>query len=224
MEEIWKDIKGYEGLYQVSNTGKVKSLEKLKWNGRGYQKLPERIMKGKKCGRGYLQVRLFKDGKSKNYYLHRLVAVAFIPNPDNLPQVNHRNEIKTDNCVDNLEWCDAKYNSNYGTKNQRIAEKLRGRKHSEEAIKKMSEKLRGRKLPEEIIKKIAEKNSKPVYSVDRETGLITYWKSACEASRQTGIDQGNITRCCQGKMKSAGNHIWFYADSEEVANEQEQKA
>ena len=107
--EIWKDIEGYEGLYQVSNMGRVKSLKFGK----------ERILNPSK--NRYVIVTLSKDNKTNYFQVHRLVAKAFIPNPHNLPQVNHRNEDKTDNRVDNLEWCSAKYNSNYGTRNKRAS-------------------------------------------------------------------------------------------------------
>ena len=111
-EEVWKDIQGYEGLYQVSNMGRVKSLERTVWNGRSYYKAPERILKAGKA-RGYLRVMLCKDGKGKWYPVHRLVAIAFIPNPDNLPEVNHKDENKQNNCVENLEWCTRQYNVEY---------------------------------------------------------------------------------------------------------------
>ena len=115
MIEIWKDIEGYENLYQVSNLGRVKSLN---YNHTG----KEKIMKAKK-DKGYLRVQLYKDGKPKFYSVHRLVATSFLPNPNNLSQVNHIDEDKSNNIVDNLEWCSAKYNSNYGTRIQRIVEK-----------------------------------------------------------------------------------------------------
>lgn len=108
-KEIWKDIEGFEGKYQISSMGKVKSL----WFGK------EKILKNIKTDRGYIVVSLYKEGKQKNYYIHRLVAQTFLPNPDNLPQVNHRNENKTDNRVDNLEYCDSKYNNNFGTRTER---------------------------------------------------------------------------------------------------------
>lgn len=111
MIEIYKDIQGYEG-YQVSNHGNVKSLK--------YGK--ERILKPAKVSFGYLRVDLSKQGKRKIYYIHRLVAMAFIDNPNNLEQINHKNEIKTDNRVENLEWCTNEYNHNYGTRNQRSGE------------------------------------------------------------------------------------------------------
>ena len=117
MEEIWKDIESYEGLYQISNLGRVKSLGKGKSNNS-----KERIMKaGKDKKNGYLSVILYKDGKKKYCKVHRLVAFVFLPNPDNLPQVNHIDEDKTNNRVENLEFCDAKYNSNYGTRTQRVS-------------------------------------------------------------------------------------------------------
>ena len=126
MTEEWRDIEGYEGLYQVSNTGKVKSLERTIWTGRGcYHTLPERILKADKWGGGYYQVTLFKDGKRDRYKVHRLVAKAFIPNPDNLPCINHKDENKKNNCVQNLEWCTYKYNSNYGTSMERSVSKRR---------------------------------------------------------------------------------------------------
>lgn len=110
--EIWKDIKGYEG-YKVSNLGNVKSLN---YNRTG----KEKILKPKK-NKGYLYVNLCKQGKVKFYLVHRLVAQAFIPNPNNYPQINHKDEDKTNNTIQNLEWCDRKYNNNYGTRNQRSA-------------------------------------------------------------------------------------------------------
>lgn len=103
--EIWKNISGYEG-YMVSNLGRVKSLN--------YNKTGKpQILKNKKLNNGYLRVHLYKDRKVKCYLVHRLVADAFIPNPNNLTEVNHINEDKTDNRVDNLEWCDRVYNATY---------------------------------------------------------------------------------------------------------------
>lgn len=111
MIEIFKDIQGYEG-YQISNLGNVKSLKFGK----------ERILKPAKNHKGYLYVVLSKQGKGKSYLIHRLVTKAFIPNPQNLPQVNHKDENKNNNIVDNLEWCTNEYNHNYGTRNQRVGE------------------------------------------------------------------------------------------------------
>ena len=184
MKEEWRDIKGYEGKYMVSNLGRVKSLN---YNRTG----KEKIMKGGKEGQGYLQVTLSKDGKGKNYHVHRLVAQAFCENPMGYTEINHIDENKENNMAKNLEWVSHEYNINHGTRNQRVGEKLKGRKQSEEAIKKLS---------------------KPVFSVDKESGLIMWWQSASEASRQLGINNGNICDCLKGRKKSAGGHIWFYAD------------
>ena len=114
MKEIWKDIKDYEGHYQVSNLGRVKSIKFGK----------EIILKQHiNIKGGYYYVCLLKNGKHKNYYVHRLVAEAFLPITDNLPQVNHKDENKLNNSVDNLEWCDAKYNINFGTCIERRSKK-----------------------------------------------------------------------------------------------------
>lgn len=114
MIEEWKEIEGYEGLYEVSNLGRVKSLK--------YGK--ERILKAGKDGCGYMLVNLCKEGKMKMFRIHRLVAAAFIPNPQNLPEINHIDENKENNCSDNLEWCDRKYNINHGTRNERISKRV----------------------------------------------------------------------------------------------------
>ena len=103
MNEEWRDIEGYEGIYQVSNLGRVKSLKFNK----------ERILKPRKDTIGYLAVILYKDGKVKRYLVHRLVANAFIPNSNNLEDINHINEIKTDNRLSNLEWMNHKDNVRY---------------------------------------------------------------------------------------------------------------
>lgn len=119
MEEIWKSF-GYEG-YEISNFGRVKSYKYDKENGK--------IMKPYRDTKGYLQIDLSLDGRKRknrvHLVVHRLVAQAFIPNPNNLPQVNHKDENKENNCVDNLEWCTNEYNAHYGTKIERVAQKHR---------------------------------------------------------------------------------------------------
>ena len=116
--EVWKYVAGYEGLYQVSNKGNVYRVYRTRVLGR---KRGGRMLKPGYTSRGYLQVGLSKNGKSKTRTVHRLVAEAFIPNPNGLPQVNHRDEDKDNNNVENLEWCDSKYNINYGTRSERFA-------------------------------------------------------------------------------------------------------
>ena len=116
-EEIWKPVVGYEGLYEVSSYGRVRSLDR--YDSRNHF-CKGKILKLQTAGRGYLSVELSSNGKTKKFLVHRLVAEAFITNPDNLPEVNHINEDKTNNRVDNLEFCNHKYNVNYGTRTDRM--------------------------------------------------------------------------------------------------------
>lgn len=113
-KEVWKDVKGYEGKYQVSNLGRVKSLNY-------HRSGKERLLSLAHDKDGYLYVCFHKNGKQKLYKVHRLVAIAFIPNPDNLPCVNHKDENPSNNRVENLEWCTQKYNINYGTRTKRMS-------------------------------------------------------------------------------------------------------
>lgn len=199
-KEIWKDVVGYEGYYMVSNLGRVKSLERTVWNSRGYRTVKERILKPGKNSYDYLQVHLHQDGKDKWYTVHKLVATAFCENPKGYTEVNHKDENKQNNCMENLEWCSRSYNNTYN-----------GR--AKKAGKKAGKKLRGRKLSEETIKKMSEKRSKPLYSINKESGLILEFPSAKEASRVLGINSSSITRCCQGKLKSCGGFYWMYANN-----------
>ena len=171
MEE-WRDIKGFEGKYMVSNLGRVKSLNYRRTG-------KEKILKAFANNCGYLRVMLCKDGKSKLYLVHVLVAIAFCENPEGYTDVNHINEVKSDNRAENLEFCSRSYNNTYNNR----------------------------------AKKVAEKTSKPVFSINKKSGLIMWWKSASEASRQLDISQGSICNCCNGKRyKSVGGYIWFFAD------------
>ena len=165
----FKLIEGY-GDYMVSSDGKVWSLK--------YGKMKER--KPTPDRGGYLRVSLYTNARRAHKRVHRLVAEAFIFNPDNLPEVNHKDEDKTNNCVDNLEWCTAEYNSNYGTRNERVAKTHINHKAF----------------------------SIPVVCL--ETGEV--YPSAHEASRQTGINQQNISACLNGKLKSAGGFHWARFD------------
>ena len=122
MEEQWKDIAGYEGYYQVSTMGRIRSLERWiqdRFGMKAPYRIPEKILKPKHSQSGYLFVNLSKGGHAHNQRIHRLVAEAFISNPNGLPSVNHKNEDKSDNRVENLEWCTPSYNNEYGTRTQR---------------------------------------------------------------------------------------------------------
>ena len=169
--EVWKDILGYEGLYKISDKGRVKSI--------GYKK--ERILKPGRDKYGYLLVSLCKNHKIKYCHIHRLVALTFILNPNNLPQVNHKDEDKTNNRVENLEFCDRKYNCNYGTRIQRINEKNTNGKLS-----------------------------KPVIQYTKTGEFIKKWKSTKDVERNLGYACGHISNCCNGKYKSAYGYVWRY--------------
>ena len=123
MKEIWKDIPGYEGIYIVSNFGKVKSLQRTRKGSYGSIRIVyEKILNHKIDKDGYHIVTLSKEGKTKCIGVHRLVAQAFLPNSYNFPMINHKDEDPSNNFVDNLEWCDAKYNCNYGTRVDKMLE------------------------------------------------------------------------------------------------------
>ena len=115
-KEIWKDINSYEGFYQISNLGNVKSLQRMAKNKDGQRIVKERILSPTKAGNGYLTVMLYSKKIPERKIIHRLIALNFIPNPNNKPQVNHINGIRTDNRIDNLEWCTAKENINHAFK------------------------------------------------------------------------------------------------------------
>ena len=118
-EEIWRPVVGYEGLYEVSSYGRVRSLDRyVKGKSESYRLHKGKVLSPAKDRYGYLFLVL----QGRRFSIHRLVAEAFISNPDNLPQVNHKDEDKTNNMVDNLEWCDAKYNLNYGTRKDKVRE------------------------------------------------------------------------------------------------------
>lgn len=222
MDEVWKDIEGYEGLYQVSNTGQVKSLN---YNQTGEIKV---LKQGN--AKGYKRVGLFKNGKTKQYSVHRLVALAFISNPDDLPMVNHKDEDKTNNNVNNLEWCTHEYNMSYGTRNERISKKHKGKHRSEETKKKISKSLRGENSPfygkhlsEEHKKKMSESHkgkykgkdhpgSKPILMYDKKGNFIRRFDSTADANEYFGKDRScsNITLCLRGKNKTAYGFIFKY--------------
>lgn len=205
MEEIWKDIKGYEGLYQVSNLGRVKSLG----NGNS-NKSKLKIMKTPLNHKGYPMIRLCKNSVSKGFLVHRLVAEAFIPNPNNLPQVNHIDEVKTNNRIDNLEWCTAEYNHNYGTRIERVRQKQIGNPKLKTSLGKF-----GKDHP----------TSKPIVQISLDGKLVRIWFSAADANRENGYDKSSVSSCCTGKRKTAYGYIWMHLDDymgyllEQIQNE-----
>lgn len=192
--EIYKDIEGYEG-YQVSNYGRVKSLDRYVYDKIGRkQHIKEKIIKAGKHKSGHLHVCLFKDNKRYLIYVHRLVAQHFLPNPDNLLCVNHKDENPLNNHVDNLEWCTYEYNNNYGTRNNRIGASKKGKRRID--------------------------LEKPINQYDLDGNFIRRWKSAKEAERTLGFKACSIGCCCRGgfyrkekwiNVKQSYGYIWKYA-------------
>lgn len=125
-EEVWLDVVGYEGLYQCSSTGRVRSLDRIVYveKGNGFNKRLKGSIRKIHDRSGYKTVALFKEGKKESHYVHRLVAEAFVPNPNNHPMVNHKDESRDNNEAENLEWCTHQYNLNYGTSSKRKNKKL----------------------------------------------------------------------------------------------------
>ena len=183
MREEWKDIKGFEGYYQVSNLGRVRSLDREIYH--SYNKTISHykgsIMKLSKRRKGYLGLVLMKGNKQKSFLVHRLVAEAFIPNPNNYDQVNHIDENKTNNQVDNLEWCNCKYNVNYGSCIERMKATRTNNTH----------------------------NQRPVKCV--ETGEI--FKNSRDAERKTGYKSRSIRAVCNGEYKTLHGLHWIFLDS-----------
>lgn len=121
--EVWQDIEGFEGYYKASTYGRIKTVERTVWNGRGYYTIPERI-KSPSFHKNYYQLKLYKDNTYIINRVHRLVAKTFIPNFQNLPCINHKDENTKNNRVENLEYCDWLYNNNYGTRTERASRKI----------------------------------------------------------------------------------------------------
>lgn len=180
MKEIWKDIPNYEGLYQASNLGRIKSLEKQVWNNHQMVVRPEKILKPFSDKKGYFRVKLYKNQKCKTQKLHRVIAQTFIPNIFNKPEVNHEDGNKANNMVENLSWATSKENVNHAF-----------RTGLSKAKKGKNSKL-----------------SKKVYQFDLKGNFIKEWSCVSEAERQLKIR--NISSVCYGKRNRAGEWLWRY--------------
>ena len=201
MKEIWKDIKGYEG-YQVSNLGRVRSLDRIDSNNHPLNGV---ILKPYISNSGYLLVGLYKQQKRDRKLLHRLVAEAFIPNPENKPEIDHINTIKTDNTVflnedgsinyekTNLRWTTRKENINNPITKTKM--RINARKPSKGKYGKKHHR------------------SKPIIQYDKEGNFIKEWDCANDVERVLGISNKHIGSVCLGKRKSCGGYIWKYKNA-----------
>ena len=174
--EKWKAIKGYEGKYEVSNLGNVRSLN---YHRMGFTK----VLTPRKGTTGYLRVQLSKNCINKTVNVHRLVAETFLDNPENLPSINHKDENKTNNNVENLEFCTVAYNNAYGTHNERVGMTHRNRKDQ----------------------------SKPIIAIDKD-GNETYFPSIKEAERLWGVDHSGVCKVLKGKYERMYGYEWRYAE------------
>lgn len=178
--EVWVPVKDYEGLYEVSNLGRVRS-----WiNNYGNKRTEPKILKGGLNQQGYRQINLCNKGKRKNHRFCRLVATAFLPNPNNLPQVNHIDENKENDNVNNLEWCTSTYNNTYGSR---------------------IEKARRKKINHPNL-------SKPVLQFTLDGKLVKEWPSTKEVGRN-GFFQSDVWLCCNGKNRTHKGFIWKYKEA-----------
>ncbi len=198
MQEIWKDIENYPN-YQISNLGRIKSKKRITKVGiKNVKRIirNEKILKPSKLTKGYLGIRLYdNNSNAKTFKIHRLVAQAFISNPNNLSQVNHIDGDKTNNTVENLEWCtcseNMKHSYNIG---------LRDKEKLKEHMSRVGKSLKNKKGHH--IRKVAQ--------YDQNNKLIKIWESQTKASNSIGISNTSIQNVCAGRKKTAGGYIWKY--------------
>ena len=170
---MWKDIPGYEGLYKVSDSGDVYNIKS------------KRKLKLTVSDAGYHKVNLRNNGSVKTHLVHRLVALSFIPNPKEKPQVNHIDEDSLNNSLSNLEWCTPKENCNHGTRLERI-----------------------RNLIDYEV--VAKKNSKPIIQMNMQGQIVRRWDSITACKNKLGYDKSNIVKVLKGKAKTSYGYKWIY--------------
>lgn len=200
--EQWRDIEGCDGLFQASNKGRIKRVKTEITTKNGVKQVyNEKIYQPWISTDGYARVCLPRKFH-KTVLVHKLVAETWLSIPEDLKQyigtqslqINHKDECKTNNSIENLEYCSAKYNSNYGTRNERMSNTLKGRKPSEATIKAS-----------------VESKSKKVYQYDKQYNLINVYNSSVEAANKVdGVYSTNICHCCNGKLKTTGGYIWSH--------------
>jgi hypothetical protein len=197
MTEEWKDIEGYENLYQVSNLGRVKSLERYEESNSfiGVRRRGERILKPIIKPSGYLQVALSKNSKAKTFTVHRLVAQAFIPNPENKPCIDHVNTNPSDNRLENLRWCTHKENSN----NPLTVQKWCGNPRMKTWLGKLGKEHH---------------SSKPIIQFTLDGELVRKWDCAEDAVREMGYSKTCISQVLNKKRQQTGGSKWEYYNTD----------
>lgn len=203
MEQIeeWRPIVGYEGLYEVSNKGHI------------YSHYLKRQLSCWADRHGYIHVCLRKNVIKKYFMVHRLVAAAFLPNPENKEQVDHINTIASDNRVENLAWSTPKENSNNPLSRQHSSVAHSKIRWTEERKKKMSEKMRGENNPcygKKFSRTKARKGAKPVAQYTKDGMFIKRWDSIGMANRALGLKGKSISNCCNNRAKTAHGFVWRY--------------
>ena len=180
--ETWRPVRDFEGLYEVSNLARVRSLErqmtKIRKSATYYlYRIREKIMSQFKAKNGYFVVRLYKEGRCFHKLIHRLVAEAFVPNPDNLPEVNHKDECKTNNLPSNLEWCDHQYNLTYGGRLERVSDS---------------------------------NSKKPIEQLTLDGQHVAYYKGRKDAEHKSGgkFQAATIQAVLSGRRKTAYGYLW----------------
>lgn len=226
--EEWRDVEGYEGFYQVSNLGRARSLDRYINNGKFERLIKGRLMKFFYDKDGYAKVSLCKNNSNKNPFVHRLVSKAFIPNPNNYPCINHKNEVKSDNRVENLEWCTHQYNTTYGGGIRRRIENTDFKKRTQNTdyAKRSANTNYAKRTAntdwDSLCKKLINnpKKSKPILQFDLQGNFIKEFPSAMQCERE-GFCHSNVVKCCKNKFHKLGNnkykgYIWKYKDDSRV--------
>lgn len=193
MDEIWKPIDGYEGKYEVSNMGRIKSLPREAWNGHGIMVLRERILRPGINSKGYESVNLYIKNKRENVLIHQVVAKTFIPNPEGKPCVDHINTIRRDNRVENLRWCTQKENCNNYVTKIKLSHSIRGENHP----------MWGKKGADNP-------HSRTVAQFTKGGQLIKTYPSALDAAKAMNVQRGAIYRAISGFRRYCRGYIWRY--------------
>ena len=215
VEVVRKPVTGYEGYYEVDQFGRVYSLERVVSvddNGRKYRKpISGKLLKQRMHTQGYKVVSLTKAGKTKSVYVHRIVAMAFLPNPNELPFINHIDEDKTNNFVENLEWCTVQYNNTYGRAREKQAKALRGKSHTAEHKQKIASSL---------LHYYEGENTHNRKVICLENDVV--YPSTASATRELGISQQTVWQSCIRNAHKGRRYTFRFYDGERRDGGQEE--